>query len=148
MPFAEAVAIVDGATPTEQVLSIALAYEDDEVAASAAASIVARLASVRSTTRDVPLAELLAERGVTQTTATVRRPSSEGPAVAVIEVRAPLAGDAPTGLYGLAPSSALYRLFVDLIFSRDLLWITPCGRTRRLTPSLPRRSSVRTIDER
>jgi hypothetical protein len=46
--------------------------------------------------------------------------------VARVEVRAPLAGaevDVATGQP--APSSSLYRLFIDLVQRRDLLWLVP-----------------------
>jgi hypothetical protein len=127
LPPPSAVAIVDGATPTEQVVTLALAYPDDADAAVAAEVVAERLRSVRSIVRDAPLAELLDERGVTSVQSDVRPAGPDMDAAAIVELRAPLAGDEPTDSGRLAPSSALYRLFVDLVFTRDLLWLAPSG---------------------
>jgi hypothetical protein len=125
MSAPEAVAIIDGASPTEQVVTVALAYRDEAEATRAAEAVAERLASVRSVARDVPLSELFDARGVTSITPTVVAPGPDGYATAVVEVRAPLAGDEPTDSGGPAASSGLYRLFMQLIQTRDLLWITP-----------------------
>jgi hypothetical protein len=126
VPVAEAIAIIDGATANEQVVTIGLAYADDADAATAAEGVVERLGAARSLTREMPLSELLAERGVTSVTGRVVPATPETRAVAVIEVRAPLAG---TGTEpdtdAFAPSGQLYRLFLDLLYTFDLLWLAP-----------------------
>ena len=129
LPAPTAVAIIDGATPTEQVLTLALAYPDEADAAVAADAVAARLGSVRSIMRDAPLAELLDERGVTSIASEVRPAGPDTHAAAVVELRAPLAGDEPTPRAALVASSALYRLFVHLVLTRDLLWLAPTGET-------------------
>ena len=46
--------------------------------------------------------------------------------MARIEVRAPLPGAEPDPSTGAPePSSALYRLFIDMVMRRDLLWLMP-----------------------
>ena len=126
MPAADAVAILDGATDTEQVVTIALAYADEADAAIAADVLPRRLETLPAASYEVALAELLADRGATSVAGSVQ-PAGEGTsAVARIEVRAPLADsevDAATGQP--APSSSLYRLFIDLVQRRDLLWLVP-----------------------
>ena len=126
MPAADAVAILDGATDTEQVVTIALAYADEADAAIAADVLPRRLETLSAASYEVALAELLADRGVTSVAASVQ-PAGEGTsAVARVEVRAPLAGAEPDQATG-APlaSSDLYRLFIDLVMRRDLLWLVP-----------------------
>lgn len=126
MPAADAVAILDGATDTEQVVTIALAYADEADAAIAADVLPRRLETLPAASYEVALAELLADRGATSVAGSVQ-PAGEGTsAVARIEVRAPLADsevDAATGQP--TPSSSLYRLLIDLVQRRDLLWLVP-----------------------
>lgn len=128
VPVAEAIAIIDGATATEQVLTVALAYADDADAATAAEGVVERLGAARSLTREAPLGEILDERGVTSVTGRVTPATPQERAVAVIEVRAPLAGtgSGPTD-DAFAPSSQLYRLFQGMVYTFDLLWLAPSG---------------------
>jgi hypothetical protein len=126
MPAADLVAILDGATDTEQVVTIALAYADEADAAIAADVLLRRFGALPAASYEVPLAELLADRGVTSVAGSVQ-PAGEGTStVARVEVRAPLAGaevDVATGRP--EPSSSLYRLFIDLVQRRDLLWLVP-----------------------
>jgi hypothetical protein len=126
MPAWQRAAFADGATATEQVASVILAYASDEDAAVAADVLPRRYEALRSLVRDVPLADLFADRGVTSIAGRVV-PASEGAsAAAVIELRAPLAGDAPEpGSDRLPASSQVYRLLIDLLFTRDLLWLAP-----------------------
>ena len=126
IPAADAIGILDGATATEQVVSIALAYMDEADAALAAEVLPRRLQALPSLSAGEPLADLLAERDVTSVSSRVV-PGGHGVApAAVIDLRAPLAGPGSTDESGLpAPSSRLYRLFVDLVFRRDLLWLAP-----------------------
>ncbi|HKZ90660.1 MAG TPA: hypothetical protein VJZ50_00835 [Candidatus Limnocylindrales bacterium] len=125
MPAADVIGIFDGATPTEQVVTIVLAYADDADAALAAEVLPRRL-EVLPTLSAGALSDLLAERGVTSVSGRVV-PSADGEAAAaVIELRAPLAGPDPGAEGGSpSPSSRLYRLLVDLVFRRDLLWLVP-----------------------
>jgi hypothetical protein len=127
LPAPETIAVFDGATATEQVVTIALAYQDEEAARQAADAVAARLESVSSVRFDGPLSDALETRGVTAITPSVREPAvgSGESAVGVVELRAPLVDDEPTPTGALKPSSLLYRLFYELIMARDLLWITP-----------------------
>jgi hypothetical protein len=127
MPAPTAVAIIDGATPTEQVVTLALAYPTEADATRAADVVAERLMTVDSLMRAAPLADLLEERGLTSIESEVRPAGPDTEAAAVIRLRAPLAGDEPTELGGLPASSMLYRLFVDLVYARDLLWLAPAG---------------------
>lgn len=126
MPAADAVAILDGATDSEQVVTIALAYADEADAAIAADVLPRRLETLPTASYEVALAELLAGRGVTSMAGSVQ-PAGEGTsAVARLEVRAPLAGAEPDQATGSPlASSDLYRLFIDLVMRRDLLWLVP-----------------------
>ena len=126
MPAADLVAILDGATPTEQVVTVALAYADEADAAAAADILPQRLATLPLLSREGTLADLLTEAGVTSVNGSVM-PGGEGAsAVARIEIRAPLAGDVPdSDGGGLATSSAVYRALVNLVMRRDVLWLAP-----------------------
>jgi hypothetical protein len=128
MPSAEAVAIMDGATDTEQVVTIALAYRDEADAATAVEVLPRRLeeAGLVAASDGSSLAALLAERGVTDIAGSVLVGDSGTLPVARVEVRAPLPGEAVDASTGRpVPSSALYRLFIDLLNRRDLLWLVP-----------------------
>ncbi len=124
--MAEVIAILDSATPTEQVVTIALAYASDADAATAAEVLPHRLETLPTLYGEGSLADLLSSRGVTSITGTVV-PAGEGTAaVARVELRAPLASDEPDGGTGiLEASSRLYGLFLGLVSQRDLLWLTP-----------------------
>jgi hypothetical protein len=125
MPPAQAVAIIDGASATEQVVTLALSYADEEDAQVAAAVLPRRLASLPAVSFDTPMAELLEERGVTSVTGS-SQPAGEGStAIARIELRAALPIDDGPGTDRAGPSSQLYRLFADLVMRRDLLWLVP-----------------------
>jgi hypothetical protein len=126
MPGAEVIAVLDGATATEQVVSIALAYADEADARLAAEVLPRRLEALPSLSTGQPLADLLEERGVTSVSGRVE-PGREGvtPA-AVVELRAPLAGSEPEGeIDRPETSSRLYRLFVDLVYRGDTIWLAP-----------------------
>jgi hypothetical protein len=125
MPQAQVIGILDGATQTEQVVTIALAYADEADATVAADVLPRRLQTLPSLSM-APLSELLSDRGVTSVTSRVV-PAGDGmTAAAVVEVRAPLASAEPDGDTGRPEaSSRLYRLFVDLVYRRDLLWLVP-----------------------
>ena len=126
MPAADAVAILDGATDSEQVVTIALAFADEADAAIAAEVLPRRLETLPAASYEVTLAESLADRGVTSVAGSVQPAGDGTSAVARIEVRAPLAGAEPDPATGApAPSSDLYRLFIDLVQRRDLLWLVP-----------------------
>jgi hypothetical protein len=125
LPAPFAVAIVDGATETEQVVTIALAYADEDQAGQAADVVSERLRTLRSLVRDEAFGALLDGRGVTGITTRVEPPGDGSSAAGVIEVRAPLAADEPDESGRLRTSSLLYRLFVGLIHTRDLLWLAP-----------------------
>ena len=128
MPPAQGVAIMDGATGAEQVVTIALAYEDPADAAVAVEVLPRRLADpdLAAESYGTSVAALLEGRGVTDVSGSVVPGESGSLPVARIEVRAPLAGDAVDASTGQPlPSSALYRVFIDLANRRDLLWLVP-----------------------
>jgi hypothetical protein len=127
LPAPSALAIVDGATPTEQVLTIALAYPVGVDVGAAAVALAERLETARSIRADAPLGDLLDERGVTAITPRPSGAEDAGFTAAVVELRAPLEGTEASDTDRPSPSSALYRLFMDLVLSRDLLWLTPTG---------------------
>lgn len=128
MPMADAIAFLDAATESEQVVTIALAYAEEPDAAAAAEILVQRLATGRTSFDGASLQDLLDERGVDAVTATVR-PAAEGTsAVARVELRAPLAGDGvDPGTGQPTASSAVYRLFTDLLMRRDAGWLLPAA---------------------
>jgi len=125
MPAPGLLGILDGATETEQVVILALAYTDEADAAVATEVLPRRLETLPTLSAGA-LSELLAERGVTSVVGRVVPPGDETAPLAVVELRAPLASPEPTADGGRpASSSHLYRLFVDLAFRRDLLWLVP-----------------------
>lgn len=124
MPAPAGVVILDGATADEQVVTIGLAYEDEADAAVAADVLPRRLESLAVPSYGAQLSSLLAERGVSSVVGSVVPAGAGTLSVARVEIRAPLPGvDADTGRP--APSSSLYRLLVELVNRRDLLWLVP-----------------------
>jgi hypothetical protein len=118
--------ITDGATEDEQVVTLALVYGGEADAAVAAEVIPRRLAAMLSLRTARALSDELRDRGVTSVHGTVVAAVEGTRAVAAITLRAPLATDDPdpdTGRF--MPSSMLYRLFGDMLRSRDTLWLAP-----------------------
>lgn len=124
MPPAQVIAFLDAATATEQVVTIALAYADEADAAATAEVLPRRLETLPSLAAREPLADLLAERGVTSVSGRVIPASDGASAVAAIDLRAPLAGPDPDE-GTVASSSQVYRLLVQLLLQRDVLWLAP-----------------------
>ena len=126
MPAPEAVAIIDGATPTEQVLTVALAYRGRGRGDSGRGGRrrAARVGPVGRPGRADRRAARRARRDLDR-----RRPSAQPartrsrPPSSSSAPRSPATSRPTSGR--LAPSSALYRLFVQLIFTRDLLTSLP-----------------------
>lgn len=117
--------IGDGATESEQVVTLALAYATLEDAELAADVLPRRLETMDSVRTGQPLRELLADRGVTSVEGRAE-PIEAGGALTILTLRAPLAGDEPEpGSDRFEASSMLYRLFIQMIFSRDVDWLTP-----------------------
>ena len=126
IPPYELVAIVDGATATEQVVSVALVYGSAEDAAIAADVIPRRLETMESQAAGQPFRELLAGRGVSSVTGRAVPSGAGGRATALIELRAPLASDQPDPDSGkLTASSLVYRMLMDMVYRRDTMWLAP-----------------------
>lgn len=126
IPTYELVAIVDGATETEQVVSIGLVYDRADDAAVAADVIPRRLETMESLTLRQPFTEVLAGRGVSSVTGRVVTSGAGDKATALIVMRAPLASDQPDpGSGRLTASSLVYRMVLDMAYRRDTLWLAP-----------------------
>jgi hypothetical protein len=117
--------LADGATADEQVVQVLLTYGSVEDAEVAAEVVPNRLGTVGGMGDRPPLTEALERVGVTGIGGRVV-PDAEVGAVAVIELRAPLAGDAPDPEAGaLEPSSRVYQVLLRSIWTRDSLWLAP-----------------------
>ena len=126
IPPYELVVIADGATATEQVVSVALVYDRAVDAAVAADVIPRRLETMESLAQGQPLREMLASRGVSSVTGRVVTSSLGDKATAVIVLRAPLASDQPDPDSGrLTASSLVYRMLMEMVYRRDALWLAP-----------------------
>lgn len=126
IPPSSLLGIGDGATDTEQVVTLALAYPTLADAQVAADVLPRRLDTMTSLRTARPWKELLDERGVGPIDARAVERADGAGALALLTLRAPLAGpdgDPDTG--SVAPSSMLYRLFVQMIESRDVAWLAP-----------------------
>ncbi len=126
IPPYQLVLMADGATSSEQVMTIALVYERGADAVVAADVIPRRIQTLDSSASGRPVRDLFAERGVTSISGSVR-PSADGShSIAVIEFRAPLASDGTDGASGEPlPSSQVYRLLIESFYRRDAAWLAP-----------------------
>ncbi len=122
LPFYQLVTILDTATDEEQVVYVVLVYRDPDSAQIATEVVPERLNTMESLAIQRPIMELLAERGIDDIIAEVVIDEDNNRALAVFEFRAPLA-DNVEGDFGLVPSSMIYRLFIDMVYQRDLAWI-------------------------
>ena len=122
----ELVAFGDAATSSEQIATIALVYRDAEDARRAAEVIPERLETMESVRDRRPIRDLLDERGVGRVQGQVRTSADGSRSVAVIALRAPLPiGEPDPGTGMLTASSPVYRLLVNMLTSRDTLWLAP-----------------------
>jgi hypothetical protein len=126
MPPYELAAIVDGASPTEQLVSIVLAYLHEADASAAAPILERRLGTVRSLRQGKSVSDVLEGVGVDSWGVRVA-PSVDGAdAAVVLELRAPLAGDRPDPATGRPePSSQVYRALASMLLGGDTLWLVP-----------------------
>jgi hypothetical protein len=126
IPATSLLGIGDAATGTEQVVTLALAYPTLEEARVAADVLPRRLETMTSLRTMRPWSEVLEDRGVTSVSGRAGPAATGEGAVATLTLRAPLAGSEPDPATGLMTSSSiLYRLFVDMIASRDTAWLAP-----------------------
>lgn len=126
IPAYQLLGIADGATATEQVVTVALVYDQEQDAAIAIDVIPRRLATMDSLRTHMPLRQLLEGRGVTAVEGRVV-PSGDGKrAIAAITLRAPLAPNEPDAESDrLTSSSLVYWMLVEMVLGRDTLWLSP-----------------------
>jgi hypothetical protein len=126
IPAYDLVLFSDGATDSEQIIRIGLVYENAADAQEAVDAIPGRLDTLPSLVTRTPLKQLFDDRGVTSVEGRVV-PSSDGArSVALFTLRAPLASNEPDPGTGRVTSSSLvYRMLVNMLFTRDLLWLAP-----------------------
>ena len=126
LPQYELVLIADTATDTEQVVLVTLVYSALEDAETATVVIPERLATMESLRVVRPLSEVLELRGINEITATAVLDEESDLALAIFEFHAPLASSLEEDIdskTGIVPSSQVYRLFIDLVYSRDTDWL-------------------------
>jgi hypothetical protein len=126
IPPASLLGIGDAATDSEQVVTLALAYATLAEAQVAADVLPRRLETMVSQSSGRPWKEHLEERGVGAIDARAVESEDGRAALALLTVRAPIAGpdrDPDTGFFTV--SSVLYRLFVQMIQQRDTGWLVP-----------------------
>lgn len=125
IPPASLLGIGDAATDSEQVVTVALAYPTLADAQAAADALPGRLdmTSVRSRR---PWKEDLDARGVTTIDARAVERADGAGALALLTIRAPIAGpEAEPGTGRVKVSSGLYSLFAQMIQARDTAWLAP-----------------------
>ena len=124
IPTYEMVFYADTATETEQVVHIVLIYNFEENAQIAADVLPGRLALDSMVMRDSYQA-LFESRGVETVEASVHVSEPTDKVLAVLTLRAPLAGNEVDEEIGrLTSSSLVYRVLIQQIFNRDTLWLT------------------------
>ncbi|MBK8022162.1 MAG: hypothetical protein IPK19_12215 [Chloroflexi bacterium] len=123
IPQFDLVVIADAATETEQVATLGLVYASREDAEAAVSALPQRIESYTSMSSRQSLMDLLADRGATYSTQVLDSTAGDA-AVALVVFRAPLAGDQRTD-GRLMPSSMVYRLLVQMLYQRDLGWLSP-----------------------
>jgi len=114
--------IADTATPDEQVTYVALVYDSEGDARSAAAVLPDRIDTVYSIREGRPLSELFEDQGVTDINVDVHVTPDEPGAAAVLALHAPLPS-ADLTRDPAAQSSLPYRLVVSMVLSRDVSWL-------------------------
>jgi hypothetical protein len=126
IPQYRLVILADTATLDEQVAYVALAYDTEADARSAAAALPGRIDVLDSIDDLRPLRELFEDQGVTDIEAAVHVAPEGSGAAAVLELRAPLPSSDLTR-DPVARSSLPYRLVVEMVLSRDVFWLDAAG---------------------
>jgi hypothetical protein len=124
IPPYELLAFADGATPTHQVVTIALVYGRAEDALRAVDVMPGRIDLLPSLRFARPLRTLFDDRGIGEVQGEVRT-ATDGIPVAVLTLRAPLAPSEPGPDGRMVASSLAYRMVVDMVEGRDTLWLAP-----------------------
>lgn len=124
LPAWDIVMLADTASDTEQVVYVTLVYRDLANAETAIEVVPARIDTMDSLMVQRPLMEVLAERGVEDVIANVISDEENDRYLAVFELRAPLAtNEEADGGFGLVSSSMVYRLLIQMVYSRDVQWL-------------------------
>jgi hypothetical protein len=125
LPAYELALFADTATDTEQIAYVALVYEDEAGARSAADVLPSRLA-LEALTSDGTVGELLMRRGASVIEARVNPAADGSGAVTLLELRGSLPEIDPDDFSrsDSIPSRAYQALF-ELLMRRDVLWLTP-----------------------
>ena len=126
LPQYELVLIADTATDTEQVVYVTLVYSTLDDAETATELIPERLATMDSLRVKRPLHEIFEGRGVGEIIARAVVDEATDMPLAILEFHAPLASSSEEDLdstSGLVASSQVYRLFIDMLYSRDTDWL-------------------------
>lgn len=125
LPPWELLMLADQATAREQVVRVLLDYASAADAQVAAEVVPSRLRTLEGIAGRSQLWEALRSAGVTDVSGSVV-PGAGERAVAVIELRAPLAADSPdleTGRF--ETSSRVYGVLIRSLMMRDTLWLMP-----------------------
>lgn len=120
LPPYELLALVDTATEEEQVAMVLLVYDDAASTQQAASAVPERLSTMASLRTEQPFADLLADRSA-EVESSVFESEETGKSVAIITLRAPLASSDASDR--IEASSMVYRLLVQMLFSRDTTWL-------------------------
>jgi len=123
LPQYELLLMADTATETEQVATITLVYSTLEDAETATVVVPERLATMDSLRFVRSLQEIFEDRGVSEITTSAVLDDATDKALAIFEFHAPLASDTEEDGLGFVQSSMVYRVFVDMLYSRDTDWL-------------------------
>jgi hypothetical protein len=121
LPQYDLVAFADTATETEQIAQVALVYESADQANEASDILQQRIASYESLVTQLPMQEMLEDRGLTSIETEVYEGDERS--VLLVKLHAPLPGLEPSSDDPPVSSSLLFRTLVDMYLRRDIGWL-------------------------
>lgn len=111
------------ADQTNQYALVALVFNSQADAQTAAGLISARIDQYTSLATRRPMRDLLKDRGATLDQPTVTESGGKG--VLLLTFRAPIEPSTPDANGHYTASGLLFRLFVDMVYRRDTGWLAP-----------------------
>lgn len=124
LPQYDLVMIADTATGSEQVVILTLVYPSLADAEVAVDVVSTRLENADSFYFEQPLHELFESLNITDMVATAIQDDEHDLAVAVFEFHAPLVNSIVVEGEEVFPlSSPVFRLFISMIYTRDMVWL-------------------------
>jgi hypothetical protein len=125
LPLYQLAAFAHRVEGEDQIAEIILIYGNEANAQDAAVTLQDRISKYTSMAIQQPLVDILEERGITLVEPQVVQDEDTGKWATVIAFTSPVPGPEQNESDQLVQSGLNYRLLINMLYQRDLAWLTP-----------------------